>query len=46
MMKFREDKSPTILLMEISRVKVELKEKIKEFIKRFLTLLNKILIYL
>ena len=40
--KFGEDKTPTLLTLEISRIKMEPKERIKDFNQRFLTLKNKI----
>lgn len=46
MIKFGEDKSPTTLVLEISRIKMDLKENVKDFNQRFLTLLNKILVAL
>jgi hypothetical protein len=41
MTEFGEDKSPTALVLEISIIKMDLKEKAKDFNERFLTLLNK-----
>jgi len=40
--KFGEDKTPAALVLELSRIKMNPKEKIKEFNQRFLTLRNKI----
>ena len=40
--KFGEDKTPTLLALELSRIKMEPKERIKDFNQRFLTLKNKI----
>jgi hypothetical protein len=40
--KFRDDKSPEVLVMELSSLKMNPKEKIKDFNKRFLTLKNRI----
>jgi len=45
MKKFGDEKSPTILVLELSRVRMNAKEKIKHFNQRFLTLLNNILEY-
>jgi hypothetical protein len=43
MKKFGEDKTPTTLVLEFSRIKMNPKEKIKDFNQIFLTLMNKIL---
>jgi hypothetical protein len=40
--KFRDDKSPEVLVMELSSLKMNPKEKIKYFNQRFLTLKNRI----
>jgi len=40
--KFGEDKTPALLALELSRIKMEPKERIKDFNQRFLTLKNKI----
>jgi hypothetical protein len=40
--KFRDDKSPEVLVMELSSLKMNPKEKIKDFNQRFLTLKNRI----
>lgn len=40
--KFGDDKTPTTLVLELSKIKMNPKEKIKEFNQRFLTLRNKI----
>jgi len=40
--KFGDDKTPAVLVLELSRIKMDPKEKIKEFNQRFLTLRNKI----
>jgi hypothetical protein len=40
--KFGDDKSPPFLVMELSRLKMNPKEKVKDFNQRFLTLTNKI----
>ena len=40
--KFGEDKTPTLLALELARIKMENKERIKYFNQRFLTLLNRI----
>ena len=40
--KFGEDKTLVTLVLELSRIKMNPKEKIKEFNQRFLTLRNKI----
>jgi hypothetical protein len=40
--KFRDDKSPTTLVLDISRIKMEIKEKVKYFNESSLTLMNKI----
>ena len=40
--KFGEDKIPTVLALELARIKMESKERIKDFNQHFLTLLNKI----
>ena len=40
--KFREDKTPTILILEVSRIRMDGKEKIKDFNQHFLALMNKI----
>ena len=42
--KFGEDKTPALLALELSQIKMELKERIKDFNKRFITLKNKILV--
>lgn len=42
MTKFGEEKSPTTLVLDISRIKMDSKEKVKDFNQRFLTLLNNI----
>ena len=40
--KFGEDKTPAMLALELDRIKMESKERIKDFNQHFLTLLNKI----
>jgi hypothetical protein len=40
--KFGDDKSPEVLVMELSNMKMNPKEKVKDFNQRFLTLKNKI----
>ena len=40
--KFGEDKTPTVLALELARIKMESKERIKYFNQSFLTFLNKI----
>jgi hypothetical protein len=40
--KFGEDKTPTTLVLDLSRIKMDAKEKVKDFNQRFLTLMNKI----
>jgi hypothetical protein len=40
--KFRDDKSPEVLVMELSSLKMNPKEKIKDFNKMFLMLKNRI----
>jgi hypothetical protein len=40
--KFRDDKSPEVLVMELSSLKMNPKENIKDFNQRFLTLKNQI----
>jgi len=45
MKKFGEEKILAILVLELSRIKMAPKEKIKDFNQRFLTLMNKILEY-
>jgi hypothetical protein len=40
--KFGDDKSPEVLVMELSSMKMNQKEKVKDFNQRFLTLKNKI----
>jgi hypothetical protein len=40
--KFGDDKSPEVLVMELSSLKMNPKEKIKDFNQRFLTLKNRI----
>jgi hypothetical protein len=40
--KFGDDKSPEVLVMELSSLKMNLKEKVKDFNQIFLTLKNKI----
>jgi len=40
--KFGDDKTPTKLVLELSRIKMDPKEKMKDFNQRFLTLENKI----
>ena len=40
--KFGDDKSPEVLVMEISSLRMNPKEKIKDFNQRFLTLKNRI----
>ena len=42
--KFGEDKTPAMLALELARIKMENKERIKYFNHRFLTLLNIILV--
>ena len=42
--KFGEDKTPVLLALELSQIKMEPKEIIKYFNQRFLTLKNKILV--
>ena len=42
--KFGEDKTSAKLVLELSRIKMDPKEKVKDFNKRFLTLRNKILL--
>ena len=42
MTKFVEEKYPTTLVLEISNIKMDLKEKVKYFNQRFLKLLKKI----
>ena len=42
--KFGEDKTPALLSLELSRIKMEPKERIKYFNQRFITLKNKILV--
>jgi hypothetical protein len=42
--KFRDEKSPEVLVMELSSIKMNPKEKVKDFNQRFLTLKNKILV--
>jgi hypothetical protein len=37
-----DDKTSRTLLLELSRLRINKKEKVKEFNKRFITLLNKI----
>ena len=39
---FGEDKTHVALVLELSRIKIDSKERIKDFNKRFLTLKNKI----
>jgi hypothetical protein len=41
--KFGDDKSTKVLVMELSNLKMNLKEKVKDFNQIFLTLKNKIL---
>ena len=43
-MKFGEDKSSATLVLEILRIKMDSKEKVKDLNQRFLTFLNKILV--
>jgi hypothetical protein len=40
--KFGDDKSPEVLVMELSNLKMNPKEKVKNFNQRFFTLKNKI----
>jgi hypothetical protein len=40
--KFREEKMPMTLVLDLSRIKMEPKEKIKYFNQRFLTLMKRI----
>jgi hypothetical protein len=40
--KFEDDKSPEVLVMELSSLKMNPKEKIKDFNQRFVTLKNRI----
>lgn len=40
--KFREDKTPVVLVLELSRIRMDSKEKVKEFNQRFLSLRNRI----
>ena len=42
MNKFGDDKTPAALVLELSRIHMETKEKVKDFNQRFLTLRNKI----
>ena len=42
--KFREDKTPAVLVLELSRIRMDSKEKVKDFNQRFLSLRNKILV--
>ena len=42
MNKFGDDKTPAILVSELSRIRIEPKEKVKDFNQRFLTLRNRI----
>ena len=42
MNKFRDDKTPAALVLELSRIRIETKEKVKYFNQRFLTLRNRI----
>jgi hypothetical protein len=39
---FGKDKTPATLVLDISRIKMDVEEKIKDFNQRFLTLMNKI----
>lgn len=41
--KFGDDKTPAALVLELSRLKMETKEKVKDFNTRFNTLFNRIL---
>ena len=40
--KFGDDKSPAVLVSELSKIRIEPKEKVKDFNQRFLTLRNRI----
>ena len=42
LVKFGEDKTPPLLALELSQIKMEPKERIKDFNQRFLALKNKI----
>ena len=42
--KFGEDKTPIVLALELARINMESKERIKYFNQRFLTLLNNIFV--
>jgi hypothetical protein len=42
--KFGDDKSPEVLVMELSNMKMNSKEKVKDFNQRFLTLKTKFLL--
>ena len=39
---FGDDKTPAVLVLELSRIRMEAKEKVKYFNQRFLTLRNRI----
>lgn len=41
--KFGEDKTPTVLVLELSRIRMDDNEKVKDLNQRFLSLINKIL---
>jgi hypothetical protein len=40
--KFGDDKTPLVLVLELSRIKMDSKEKVKDFNQIFLSLINKI----
>ena len=42
MNKFGDDKTPAVLVLELSRIHMETKEKVKDFNQWFLTLRNRI----
>ena len=42
MNKFGDNKTPAALVLELSRIHMETKEKVKDFNQRFLTLRNRI----